>query len=830
MAKDVLLLFRPGIIRSFKRTQKLNQYDMFKNYFKVAYRNLWRHKSHSAINISGLAIGVAATLLMLFYVKHETGYDRFHKNSENIYRVGLHGKMQDSEFHQTYTTSMLASEMQSVFPEVKSAVRLQKVGNITFQLTSDSNAGQSYLENKGYFVDASIFDVFTLKLLLGKGKEPLSVINQIVLTESMAIRYFGENWRDKDILGRSLTTSFSGSPTSIQIAGVVEDLPDQSHFHFDFLMSNENIPSSKTANWWNNGYFTYVLIEEGTNPQEVEAKLPQLYEKNLPARAFEDGNEWWSFLQPLTDIHLRSNISGELGANGNITYVYIFLITASLILIMACVNFINLTVARASSRFKEMGIRKVIGSRRPQLILQHLIESQVYCFIAIILAAGIVLLSLPYFESFAKISIDPTQLGLGTLLPGLVVFSFLIGTVAGIYPALYLTRFTPVRAVKGAITESGKKNLFRNGLIAFQFIVSIGIITGSLIISQQLDYIQNKQLGFEKDGVLVLENTYLLNTSYETFKTELAKSPEVISSTASLSVPTRRFANVQFKPQDREIMVMDFLFADEDFLSTYAVQMKEGRFFSTQFGADSSSMIINQALAENLGWKNPIGKKIDLFGNTGFTHTVVGVMENFHHKSLHYEMEPLAILPSFSPQSFGSRYISIRIEGDGIQNTMEHVEDLWGQFSNAPLSYFFLNDEYNDLYQGETQTKEVFSLFSGLTATIAIIGLLGLVAHSTQLRRKEIGIRKVLGATVAQLIGMLSRNFLVIILVSFVIMTPIVWVMMDNWLDGFSYRIDIPVFTFLVAGLSAMFISLIVIGFQSLKSVLTNPATTLRSE
>ncbi len=830
LARDVLLLFRPGIIRSFKRTQKLNQYDMFKNYFKVAYRNLWRHKSHSAINISGLAIGVAATLLMLFYVKYETGYDRFHEHSENIYRVGLHGKMQDSEFHQVYTTSMLASEMQSVFPEVKSAVRLQKVGNITLQLVSDSVNVKNYLENNGYFTDPGIFDVFSLRLLLGKGKEPLAVTNQIVLSESMAIRYFGDDWRQQDILGQSLNTNLSGSPISIQIAGVVEDLPDQSHFHFDFFMSNENIPSSKSTNWWNNGYFTYILLEEGTDPQALEAKLPELYKKNLPARAFEDGNEWWSFLQPLTDIHLRSNITGELEPNGNITYVYIFLITASLILIMACVNFVNLTVARASNRFKEMGIRKVIGSRRPQLILQHLIESQVYCLIAVILAVGIVFLSLPYFESFAKISIDTAQLNPGMLLAGLLAFSLLIGSIAGIYPALYLTRLSPVRAVKGAVTESGKKNLFRNGLITFQFIISIGIITGSLIISQQLDYIQNKQLGFEKEGVLVLENAYLLNTSYETFKTELAKNPGVISSATSLSVPTRRFSNVQFKPQDRDRMVMDFLFADEDFLNTYKIQIKEGRYFSTQFGADSSSMIINQALAENLGWKNPIGKKIELFGDPDLAHTIVGVMENFHHKSLHHDMEPVAILPSFSPQSFGVQYISLRIKNESIKNTMQYVADTWSEFSDAPVSYFFLDEGYNNLYRKETQTKQVFGFFSGLTATIAIIGLLGLVAHTTQQRRKEIGIRKVLGASVTQLIGMLSKSFLLIVLTSFAIMTPIVWIMMDNWLNSFSYHIDIPVFTFLIAGALALSVSLLVIGFQSLRSVMINPAVTLRSE
>lgn len=827
--KDVLLLFRPSIIRSFKGSQKLNSYDMFRNYLKVAYRNLWIHKSHSAINISGLAIGIAATLFMLLYVYYQTGFDKFHRDSDRIYRVGLHGKMQDSEFHQVYTTTQLAEEMKSDFPEVEESTRLRQVGNITIRLFEDSVAIKSYLENKVFFADPSVFDLFSMETILGNGRDALDNPGKTVITESSAIKYFGEDWRNKDILNKKVVASVGPSELALQVTAVVQDFPNQSHFHFNFLVSLKNTNIPENPSWWNNSYYTYIKLTPGASPDEVEAKLPDLYKKHLPERAFEGGNEWWSFLQPLTDIHLKSNITGEFEPNGNITYVYIFLATAMLILVMACVNFINLTIAKASGRFKEIGVRKVVGSNRRQLIFQHLVESQMYCLLATTISSLILWLAMPYFKEFAQVQFNFSTSELITMSASLLLFSLTIGTFAGLYPALYMTKLSAGTAVKGGQIAS-KRSLFRSGLITFQFIISIGIITGSMIISQQLDFVQTKNLGFDKENILVLENAYLLNTSMETFKTELAKNPEITSTSVSYSIPTRQFSNVQFKPEDKKIMVLDFIFSDEDFLDTYQIEMKDGRFFSTTFSNDSTSMVINEALAKNLGWENPIGKKIYLFGNQNLPYTIVGVMEDFHHLSLHHSLEPLAILPSFSPNTFGNYYVSMKVKGDNIQETIARAEEVWSQFSPAPVSYFFLDDNYDDLYKGELQTKTIFGLFSGLTTFIAIIGLLGLVANATQQRIKEISIRKVLGASVTQLIGLLSQRFLTILLVAFVIMAPLVWYMMNSWLNNFTYRIEVPWLAFVISGSSALIISMIIIGVQSLKTVTLNPANTLRSE
>ena len=829
--KEVLLLFRPGIIRSLPGIQKLNTYDMVKNYFKIAYRNLQRQKGHSIINISGLAIGVATTLLMLMYVSYELGYDKHHTHADRIYRVGLHGKLQDSEFHQLYTTAMLASEMKKTFPEVEDATRFLRLGTINFQLLEDSVATQTYLENSVYAVDPALFDIFSMEILVGNPKEALSSTGKVILSESSAARYFGQGWAEKNVLNQSIIINFGAQPIHMTIAGVVKDMPGQSHFHFDFLVSNENIPNSKETNWWNNSYITYLLLEEGASAEELEAKLPALYRKHLPPRAFENGNEWWSFLQPMADIHLRSNLPGEFQPNGNIVYVYIFLVTAVLILVMACVNFVNLTIARANNRFKEIGVRKVIGSTRSQLVFQHLVESQVYCLIAVLLALVLLLVVMPPFRSFADVNITLDYFDYKIIIPGLLLFSLLLGSLAGLYPAFYLTRFAPINTLKGTLNKKGTKVAFKHGLLIFQFVISISIITGSLIISKQLHYIQNKQLGFEKDGVLVLENLYFLSEEIDEFKYALEQNAGIIATSASLSVPTIPFSNVQFKPQDHENMAFDFIFADEDFAETYGVTLDKGRFFSTEFASDSMALVINRAMALKLGWEEPIGKQVQLYGNADLTFEVIGVIEDFHHKSLHHSKIPILILPNFYRRAYRDNYLSIRVAGGNLQEIISHVETTWKRFiPDVAMTYFFMDDHYNNLYKGELQVKTIFKLFSGLTALIALLGLLGLVGYITQQRKKEICIRKVLGASIRHLLGMLAKRFLVLILVALVVTVPLVWVVTDSWLQTFSYRIDIPWSAFVMAGVLTLIVSFVTICFQSLQAVMANPAMTLKDE
>ena len=829
--KEVFQLFRPGIIKPLGGNIALNHYGMFKNYFKVAHRNLWRYKSHSLVNIPGLAIGVAATLLMLMYVSYELGYDKHHTQADRIYRVGLHGKLQDSEFHQLYTTAMLASEMKKTFPEVEDATRFLQLGTINFQLLEDSVATKTYLENSIYAVDPALFDIFSMEILLGNPKEALLGTGKVILSESSAARYFGHKWAEKNVLNKSMIINFGAQPIHMSIAGVVKDMPSQSHFHFDFLVSNENIPNSKETNWWNNSYLTYLLLEEGASAEELEAKLPTLYQKHLPPKAFENGNEWWSFLQPMADIHLRSNLPGEFEPNGNIVYVYIFLVTAVLILVMACVNFVNLTIARANNRFKEIGVRKVIGSTRSQLVFQHLVESQVYCFIAVLLALALLLVVMPTFRSFAGINITLDYFDFKIIIPGLLLFSLLLGSLAGLYPAFYLTRFAPISTLKGTLNKKGKKVAFKHSLLIFQFVISISIITGALIISKQLHYIQNKHLGFEKDGVLVLENLYFLKEGIDEFKYALEQNTGIISTSASLSVPTIPFSNVQFKPQGHENMAFDFIFADEDFAETYGVTLNQGRFFSTEFASDSMALVINQAMALNLGWEDPIGKQVQLYGNADLTFEVIGVIEDFHHKSLHHSKIPILVLPNFYRRAYRDNYLSIRVAGDNVQEIISHVESTWKRFiPDVAMTYFFMDDHYNNLYKGELQVKTIFRLFSGLTALIALLGLLGLVGHITQQRRKEICIRKVLGASIRHLLGILAKRFLLLILVALVVTIPLVWVVTDSWLQAFSYRIDIPWSAFVMAGVLTLFVSLVTICFQSLPAVLANPASTLKDE
>ncbi len=810
---------------------------MFKNYFKTAWRNLVRKKVFSAINIIGLALGLAIFTLISLYVLDELSYDRYNKLADRIYRVNTDIKVNGSEFNSNYTPAPMADALVANYPRIEQAVRISGGNSILVK-----KGDQTLVEKNAFFADPNLFKVFTLHMLEGNPNTALKDPNSIVISASIAKKYFNS----LDVIGKTLKVD---NTTFYRITGVIKDVPAQSHLHFNFIMAMAGLKSATSNFWLSNSFMTYVLVRKGTTQPEIGNYLKQTAKKYAEPQlmnmvhssisGIEKNGGYFKYSSiPLTKIHLYSPLSSEVEPSGNIQYVYISAIIGLLILLIACINFMNLSTAQSAGRAKEVGVRKVIGSGRANLIRQFLTESLLTAMAAFIFSIVLIILLLPLLNQLSGKEINLASGLYMWLFPALLCVALICGLLAGIYPAFVLSAFDPIKILKGKFVLNVRGYKLRNGLVIFQFTTAIILIAGTLVIYQQLNYIRNKNLGYDRDHVLVLNNAYSLGEHTQTFKREILQLPGVVAGSLTQNLPTttandwnkNAYSTDATMNASQTQTLVDWA-VDAGYIPALKMEIVKGRNFSPDMPTDSSAIIINETAVRSLGFKDPLNAKIyDLNSQTKEIRVfhVIGVVKDFNAGSLRYTTEPLIMRYS----KYGGQFI-FRIKSANIPQLLSQIESRYHSFdqmSSQPFIYSFLDEDFNNLYKGEQRTGSMFTTFAALAIFIACLGLFGLAVYSAEQRTKEIGIRKVLGASVSGIISLLSKDFIRLVIVSIVIATPVAWWAMNKWLQSFAYRINMSWWVFLVAGLLAIIIALLTVSFQAIKAAIANPVDSLRSE
>ena len=806
---------------------------MIRNYLKTALRSLQKNKGFTAINVLGLALGLATCLLIVFYVVDELSYDRYNVNANRIYRVNEDLKLGDNKVQYAVCMPPLAQTLKTDYPEVENTVRLKNAGGMHVK-----KGNEVILERNVLFADPSLFDVFTLPIIYGNKATALTEPNTVVITESTAKKYFNK----LDIVGEDLIID-GNKP--VKITAVIKDVPKQSHFNADFFLSMSSFPDSKSNEWLRSDYNTYVLLRQGANYKNLEAQFPELLRKysgsqmqselHISLDAFEKSGSYFRMnMTPLTDIHLHSNLSGELGVNGTEQYVYIFSAIAAFILLIACVNFMNLSTARSSNRAREVGVRKVLGSARKYLIAQFLAESILVTFLATTIALLAAALILPVFNQFSGKNIEITSHTLIWLLPVALITVLIIGFLAGLYPAFFLSAFQPIDVLKGKISNGFKGGRLRSFLVVFQFSISIFLIIGTLVIYNQLHYIQSRDLGYDRNQVLVIENSFELGNQAKLFKQEVKQLPGVADATLTGFLPTSMNSNTSIFYKEAVIDPKKSIFpqtwsVDENYVKALGMKMVAGRSFSTQMQTDSNAVVINETAAKFLALSNPVNTIIYRSSGGPNTvlkpYTIIGVVKDFNFSSLRNNITPVIMLLNEDTGNLG-----IKVQTANIPALLSQIQDKWNALSPAHMQYSFMDQQFDAMYRSEQRIGVIFMAFTVLAIAIACLGLFGLAAYAAEQRTKEIGIRKVLGASVANIAGMLSKDFIKLVLIAIVISSPIAWFLMQKWLQDFAYRVSLHWWLIALAGFAAIFIAIITIGFQSIKAAITNPVESLRSE
>jgi len=802
---------------------------MIRNYIKTAYRSLLKNKGFTFLNVFGLSVGLATCLLIVFYVMDELSYDKYNTKADRIYRLTVEAKLNGNAG--VYATSEVTWKniLQTTFPEVERVTRLVDKNGLFLspqKFYVKKNNGD-ILEKNIVFTESSLFDVFTLPMIDGSPSTALDEPHSAVITESTAKKYFNK----ANVVGQILTIN----DTSIyKITGVIKDIPAQSHFNYDFFLSFSSRPESKSTSWGYAGLHNYLLLKHGTDVKKLEKALTNIDIKSSynPSTWTTGDNYLRMTLKPLPDIHLRDADSQyPLAKGGNIQYVYIFSLVAIFILLIACVNFMNLSTARSSSRAKEVGVRKVLGSARKYLVAQFLTESVLVTLTSAVIAVFFAWTLLPLFNQMADKQLAITLHTFTWLLPALLVIVLVVGFLAGSYPALYLSSFQPIEVLKGKITAGFKGGFLRSFLVIFQFSISIFLFIGTLVIYNQLNYIHNKNLGFDRNQVLVIKNANVLGKEAKILKNNLKQLPGVLNATMSSYQPTgdEDLKTGLFPHQKidiKEDILTEFWSVDEDYLHTMGLKLINGRDFSKDMSSDTAAMIVNEAFVRKLGQKDPINKDVYRYSYGLQQYHIIGVVKDFNFASLKDNIGPLAMV-----YDTDNGAISVKMHTANISSLMSQIEGRWKELSpNQPFTYSFMDQDFDATYRAEQRFGAMFISFSTLAIVIACLGLFGLAAYAAEQRNKEIGIRKVLGASVSGVVGMLSIDFIKLVLISILIATPIAWWAMNKWLQDFAYRVNIQWYTLALAGAMAIFIAFVTISFQSIRAALANPADSLRSE
>lgn len=816
---------------SFLRDSATGSLDMLKNYLMVAVRNLRRHKGFSFINITGLAVGLAGSLLIAVFVRHELSFDRFHEKSDRIYRVGVQIGRGEGAFRGAFSAPPLADALKSEFPEVEQTARMSPWPRNYLIRFGD----RQFLEKGLIFADGELFDIFTIEFLLGDPATALADPNTVVLTRTAALRYFGM----ENPLGHRLR--FEEIDRDFLVTGLIGDCPAASHFRYTMIASLCTSATSRSTNWGSHTYFTYVTLREGSPAGRLEEKFPDFVRKHWGAQNTEetgisldeyfqrDENYYTHTLEPLTAIHLNSEVTDQQSVKGNPVLLAVMSVVAFLILALAGINFMNLSTARFTLRAREVGIRKVLGSSRQQLIRQFLGESVLLSLTALCLAALIVALVLPAFSGLAEREISLGLFRILEIVPLLFGFAVAVGLLAGGYPALFLSSLRPVQTVKGAALRPGRRTLgLRRALVVLQFVVTAVVLFGTFVISRQVDFLSSRPLGFDKHHVLVIHRASSIGLDRaEAFKQDLLRHAAVRVVSHTDALPGRHFEpnghRVVGQPMNREF-VLQTMCADDDFADLIGLEIASGRYFSPERKSDADEVVINQTAARRLGFDDPLGER---FYKTSDTYrTIVGVVRDFHFFSLHSEILPMAIR-----RWDGSRwaYTAVRLRPGPLKESIALLEKTWKNFTGGqPFEYSFLDADFDRLYRKERKTGRIFGIFAGLAVFIAGLGLFGLVSFAAEQRTREIGIRKVLGASPARIALLLGQEILLLVSAALVFALPTAAFFMRGWLQGFAYRVGIKPLYFVVTALSTLLIALIAMAFRAVRAATADPADALR--
>jgi putative ABC transport system permease protein len=803
---------------------------MFKYYYKIATRNLWRNKGFSAITIFGLAIGLATCLLITLFVTDELRYDAFNRKADRIYRINADFLVNGSIFKERNTPSQFGPALQQDYPQVEKYVRFFQRRSILVQ-----KGAETLIEQNICFADSSIFDVFTLPMIAGNPATALRTPYSMVISERIAKKYFNST----DVVGKTLHTD---NTKDYMITGVIKDVPPQAHLHFDFIKAMAEKDDSRSIQWMADNYVTYVLLQPGTTQQQLDRILQEATQKYMEddlrkmtgsgiADLEKKGGHFRYTSIPLRKIHLYSDLASEQEPSGNIQYVYIFIITGVIILLIACVNFMNLSTARSAGRAKEVGLRKVLGSQRSGLIFQFLAESVLTSFFAMLFAILMAALLLPYLNQLSGKSLSIQTVSLTWTLPLLLLIVVIVGLMAGSYPAFFLSSFEPVKVLKGKLASGFKSSWLRNSLVVFQFTAAMLLIVGTLVIYNQLTYIRNKQLGYKRQQVLIIGNTASLWSHAKTFKQTVQQLPGIVSGTMTSSLPTETSLNTGIYSKDAarsagQVMGLTEWYIDADYIPTLGMQMASGRNFSPALPTDSNTIIINETAARLLGFTD-IQDKYLYYGNNG-AMKIIGIVKDFNAGSLRSKIPPVVFVLGEYRENMAFR-INTRNMQDVIAN-IGHIYHAQAGMEGQPFSYTFLDDAFNQLYQSEQRTGKIFISFAILAVLIASLGVFGLITYAAEQRTKEIGIRKVLGASVSSIVAMLSVDFLKMVLLAFIIAAPLAWLIMNKWLENFAYRISIHWTVFALSIILMILITMLTVSFKAIKAALINPVKSLKSE
>lgn len=807
---------------------------MLKNYFKIAYRNLLKKKVYSFINIVGLGVGMACCVLIFMFVQDELSYDKYHEKGDRIYRV-LHGELAgdgveegtSTEDYWVWGNAPIGPALQLDFPEIEKVVQFSGKADILFTVGDVTQQ-----EDGIVFMDSTVFDVFSWELVEGDPKTALVAPYSVVLNETTAKKYFG----DEKALGKTLKGSeVSGRSAAgdYTVTGVVKDFPSNSHLKFNTLLSMSTFKQSRPGVFDQWGYvdsYTYFLVNETFDRASFEAKIPGFLDQRNPNKEYP----YTIAIEPLRDVYLRTVAQRQPGDTGSLSNIYVFSIIGFFILIIAIINFMNLSTARSMERAKEVGIRKSIGADKNSLIFQFLGESLIIVLLAAVVAVILVSISLPMMNDLTGKVLEVNRILNWQTIPFFLGIIILVGLLAGSYPALVLSSFRPVMILKGINKSDVRGVNLRKGLVVFQFSLSIALIAGTIIVYSQMSHLLDKDMGFDKEHMVVVDYNYdgQVNNVSSSLENELENNPAILSVAFSRSVPGSHFPNAgtTIEGLDGEMIERGqaIFQVGLDFINHFDLELVAGRSYSRDYPSDSTSaLVINEAAARQFGYSNPediVGKKFDQWGRAG---EVIGVVKDFNYISLHNTVEPLT-LPF---EAYASRYMSLKVKGENLPATLAQIESVWKELApHRPFIYSFLDADFNKQYESDFRFRQIFTTFSVLAILIACLGLLGLATYTAEQRTKEIGIRKVLGANIGSIVGLLSKDFIKLVLIAIAVATPLAWYAMNKWLEGFAYQVPIHWWIFLIAGALSIVVALLTISFQSIKAAMMNPVKSLKSE
>ncbi len=800
---------------------------MIKNYFTIALRNILKHKFFAIINILGMTIGVTACLLIMLYISDELSYDKFHSNGDRIYQVGLHGKIGGQDIMTANTCPPMAAALVADIPEVEAATRIEGYGQLVMKI-----ADKSFTEERIFYADSNFFEFFSFKLLEGDVKNALKEPNSLVLSENSAKKIFGT----EPAIGKLVTVGTDNK--TFKVTGIAANCPANSHFRFNILISAVSSENLKQNIWLNNGMYTYFLLRENSSVQAVNKKYENLVDKYVGPEVEkfmgtslkqmkEAGGAYGYYSTKLSNIHLHSVSQDGIEPGGSVMYVYFFGGIGMFIIIIACINFMNLSTAKSAGRAKEVGLRKTLGSLRSQMVWQFLAESVMYSLVAVLLSLVICYILLPSFNLLAGKELAMNVLGQPIFIAGIIGLIVLLGLLAGSYPAFYLTSFTPVEVLKGKVKAGLKSKGIRSMLVVLQFGLSIFLIIFTIVVYQQIQFMQEKNLGIDKNNIIVINSASRLGNNKETFRNSLKQQTGI----SQVSYTNNNFPGVNnttvFKTADSDQdHIMGLYVADYDHQAVMKFELKEGRFFSKDFPSDSLAIVLNEAAVREFGWKDPLNHEILYNGNSSNQRLkVIGVMKDFNFESFKTKVRPLSVMLTQN-----SNRLMVRYEGNPTA-VVASIEKLWKQNAgNEPINYSFLDDNFDELFRAEQRMGKIFSIFSGLAIFIASLGLFALATFTAEQRTKEIGIRKAMGATTFGLTLLLSREFTRLVLIAFIPAAGLGWYISNNWLKDFAYRIDVNPLVIILSGVLAIVIAWVTVSFQSIKAARSNPVESLRYE